>query len=231
MSDAVEYTRHQDYLSLDAARAATVAVLGCGGIGSPVALMLARLGIGTLYLVDSDTVEAHNVPSQCYTVADIGESKVLALAAHCRGVGAPIVHTVGAFAPSALAGDALCGADVIVSGVDTMAARGRIWRYLRRRNAVHATHYIDARVGGEHVVVYGVAMSSRASRREYESSLYSDDSALSLPCTGRAVVDVGHVAAALAVREIRHALVGRSVQTMTHVDWRALCATSWSVER
>ncbi len=58
----------------------TVAVLGCGGLGSQVAWILARLGVGKLILYDFDVVEASNLNRQNYSVSDIGKKKVEATA-------------------------------------------------------------------------------------------------------------------------------------------------------
>ncbi|MDY3119061.1 MAG: sulfur carrier protein ThiS adenylyltransferase ThiF [Peptoniphilus sp.] len=60
----------------DAVKEATVAVLGCGGLGSNVAWILARLGVGKLILYDFDVVEASNLNRQNYGAADIGKEKV-----------------------------------------------------------------------------------------------------------------------------------------------------------
>lgn len=55
----------------------TVVVLGVGGVGSNVALNLAACGIGSLHLVDGDTVEISNLNRQLlYTPADIKRHKV-----------------------------------------------------------------------------------------------------------------------------------------------------------
>jgi bacteriocin biosynthesis cyclodehydratase domain-containing protein len=57
-------------------REATVAVLGCGGLGTWTLAALAGLGIGRLTLVDHDTVELTNLNRQIlYGVADIGAPK------------------------------------------------------------------------------------------------------------------------------------------------------------
>ena len=63
-------------------RDATVAVAGCGGLGSNAAVALVRAGIGTLILVDHDVVEASNLNRQYFFQADIGRAKVEALADH-----------------------------------------------------------------------------------------------------------------------------------------------------
>lgn len=66
-------------------RGAHVVVLGVGGLGGRVALDLASCGIGELSLLDGDRVEESNLNRQIqYTEADIGSSKVGAMAARLR---------------------------------------------------------------------------------------------------------------------------------------------------
>jgi len=58
-----------------------VLIIGVGGLGTPAALQLAAAGIGTLGLVDSDTVDVSNLHRQIlYRTADLGRSKVVAAA-------------------------------------------------------------------------------------------------------------------------------------------------------
>ena len=52
-----------------------VCILGLGGLGSNVAVLLARAGIGSLKLVDFDTVEASNLNRQQYRISHIGLKK------------------------------------------------------------------------------------------------------------------------------------------------------------
>lgn len=56
-----------------------VAIAGLGGLGSNVAVWLARLGIGHLTLIDFDKVELSNLNRQYYFLQDIGEYKATAL--------------------------------------------------------------------------------------------------------------------------------------------------------
>lgn len=58
-------------------KAAKVAVVGAGGLGCPVLQYLNSMGIGTLGLIDFDTVQASNLHRQIlYTSEDIGKSKI-----------------------------------------------------------------------------------------------------------------------------------------------------------
>jgi sulfur carrier protein ThiS adenylyltransferase len=60
-------------------RKSVVGIAGVGGLGSAVAIALARIGIGTLILVDFDIVEPSNLNRQQYFVDQIGMLKVKAL--------------------------------------------------------------------------------------------------------------------------------------------------------
>ncbi len=58
---------------------ATVGIAGLGGLGSNIAVHLARLGVGHLVLVDFDVVDVTNLNRQHYTMKDLGVPKTLAL--------------------------------------------------------------------------------------------------------------------------------------------------------
>ena len=58
---------------------ATVAVCGLGGLGSNIAFVLARAGVGKLILIDFDSVDITNLHRQQYKANQIGMSKTQAL--------------------------------------------------------------------------------------------------------------------------------------------------------
>ncbi len=60
-------------------RGAKVAVAGLGGLGSNIAVMLARSGIGKLLLVDFDVVDVTNLNRQMYFIPQLGKPKADAL--------------------------------------------------------------------------------------------------------------------------------------------------------
>lgn len=59
---------------------ATVAVCGLGGLGSNIAIALARAGVGKLVLIDFDRVDITNLHRQQYKASQIGQYKTDALA-------------------------------------------------------------------------------------------------------------------------------------------------------
>ncbi|MBR5571318.1 MAG: tRNA threonylcarbamoyladenosine dehydratase [Oscillospiraceae bacterium] len=79
-----------------------VAVLGLGGVGSWAAEALCRAGVGTLTLMDSDTVGLSNMNRQLYALhSTVGLPKAEVAAARCRDIAAdvtvyPIVGTYDA---------------------------------------------------------------------------------------------------------------------------------------
>lgn len=65
---------------------ATVAVCGLGGLGSNIAISLARAGIGKLILIDFDKVDITNLHRQQYKVNQIGQYKTDALSENLKEI-------------------------------------------------------------------------------------------------------------------------------------------------
>ena len=70
---------------------ACVGIAGLGGLGSNIAAMLARTGVGHLILVDFDTVEPSNLNRQNYYVSHLGMPKAEATAALLHEIN-PFIH-------------------------------------------------------------------------------------------------------------------------------------------
>ena len=70
---------------------ATVAICGLGGLGSNIAIALARAGVGRLILIDFDRVDITNLHRQQYKADQIGRYKTEALADNLREI-APYIE-------------------------------------------------------------------------------------------------------------------------------------------
>lgn len=70
--------RHGEELQKKLSEAA-VAVCGLGGLGSDIAINLARLGVGRLHLIDFDRVDTANLNRQQYFLSQIGMYKTEAM--------------------------------------------------------------------------------------------------------------------------------------------------------
>ena len=66
-------------------KSSKVLVVGAGGLGCPVLQYLTAAGVGTIGIVDPDTVERSNLQRQIlYTVDDLGKSKAVCAAKHLQ---------------------------------------------------------------------------------------------------------------------------------------------------
>ena len=106
-------------------KAATVAIVGVGGLGSPAALYLAAAGVGTLRLIDADVVSLSNLQRQVlFDAADVATPKVEAGAAALVALNPNvIVEPRATRLTDANARDLLAGADVVLDGTDDYATR------------------------------------------------------------------------------------------------------------
>src|SRR5262247_4146937 len=104
---------------------AKVLVVGAGGLGSPALMYLAAAGVGTLGVVDFDTVDESNLQRQIiHGQSDIGRSKAESAAASVREIN-PLVNVV--IHNTALSNDNVFEIfsqyDLIVDGTDNFATR------------------------------------------------------------------------------------------------------------
>jgi sulfur carrier protein ThiS adenylyltransferase len=67
-------------------KGATVGIAGLGGLGSAVAVALARIGVGRLILADFDVVEPSNLNRQQYFIDQLGMTKSAALEANLKRI-------------------------------------------------------------------------------------------------------------------------------------------------
>ena len=98
---------------------ATVAVCGLGGLGSNIAIILARAGIGKLILIDFDRVDITNLHRQQYQADQIGMYKTVALAKNLKEMVPYIsleVHTERITEENAVT--LLQGADIVCEAFD-----------------------------------------------------------------------------------------------------------------
>jgi len=106
-------------------KAASVLVVGAGGLGSPVALYLAAAGVGRLGLVDFDRVDASNLQRQVlYGSSSVGRSKLDAARERLEDLNPEIrieTHETRLTSQNAL--EILGGYDVIVDGTDNFPTR------------------------------------------------------------------------------------------------------------
>lgn len=106
-------------------KAASVLLIGTGGLGSPLAVYLAAAGVGRIGLVDYDVVDESNLQRQIiHGTKDVGRSKLDSAADSIADINPYVVlekHNVPLSSENAL--DILANYDVIIDGTDNFPTR------------------------------------------------------------------------------------------------------------
>ena len=106
-------------------KAASVLLVGAGGLGSPAGLYLAAAGVGRIGLVDADVVDASNLQRQVlYGTRDLGRPKTAAATDRLRDLNPHleiVAHETVLDSGNAL--EILSGYDVVVDGSDNFPTR------------------------------------------------------------------------------------------------------------
>ena len=107
--------------------AASVAVCGLGGLGSNIAIALARAGIGRLHLIDFDKVDISNLNRQQYSVSQLGMFKtdalkdtILKIAPYCE------IKTDTVKITESSIKELLCGSDIISEAFDNAESKAML---------------------------------------------------------------------------------------------------------
>ena len=130
--DELRYSRQSRFAPLGAEgqrrlHQSRVVVMGCGALGSGIAHILCRAGVGRLRIVDRDILQLHNLPRKAlYDEADVRDRlpKAVAAARRLKAINSeteiePIITEVTAANILPL----LDGADAVADGSDNMALR------------------------------------------------------------------------------------------------------------
>mgnify|MGYP000202099290 CR=1 FL=1 len=139
-------------------------IVGAGGLGSPAALYLAAAGVGTITLLDHDTVDLTNLQRQiAHTTARAGTSKVESAKAAMQAINPEVnIHAVCERATATSLEPYVLEADVVLDCTDNFVTRHAI-------NAACARH-------GKPLV------SGSAVRMDGQLSVYHPASSTNAPC-------------------------------------------------
>lgn len=166
-------------------RSTNILIAGVGGIGSWLALMLARLQPGSITLVDNDRFEPENMAGQLIRSADVGSLKVDAVQT--------IMNNWANYRQTRTICDRINGTTqglpaIVFGGFDNMQARRDLYESWKAtalaRNKSDKTLFIDGRLAAETLQVFCFTGADEAYRKEYERKwLFSDTEAESTVCS------------------------------------------------
>lgn len=182
-----ETQRFSDAEWFGKAQEQTVILAGIGGIGSNLAIILAKLNPRSIYLFDRDEVEAVNLAGQFYANDDVGMSKVNALARTITRY--TNYSSVVALERNYTPGENIVG-DIMICGFDSMRSRKTFFNAWRDRvNTLSAEQkknclYMDGRLTATEFQIFCMTGEDTYYMREYANNwLFDDWQALDLPCS------------------------------------------------
>jgi hypothetical protein len=196
----LRFIRQMDAVDMIRLSGLGVSLIGLGSIGSYAALGFGKLGVCGLQAWDADVVSTENVSCQLYGDDHIGMPKADAMI--------QLMEQLGGHTPNATRQRYVDQplTEVVISAVDSMAARKEIWQSVRQKPEVKL--YIDSRMALQTLVVYAVRPNVREDRVAYSQTLVPDSATIQEPCTNRSI---GYTA--MMAGSILTSLVKRYVNT------------------
>ena len=119
-----------DFSGQEAIASASVAIVGCGGLGSMIGLYLAGAGVGAITLIDDDVVEVSNLHRQlAFREIDLGKPKSEALERQLKALNKDVAITAERYrfgTDSERDEASLKGVDLVLDATDNLEARHHI---------------------------------------------------------------------------------------------------------
>jgi molybdopterin/thiamine biosynthesis adenylyltransferase len=188
-------------------------MIGTGGIGAAASIALAKMGIDRFHLVDPDTVEFVNIPTQLLRHSDVGKPKVESVA----NIMKQLSDTVsGTMAMERIDENNTLREDIIISSVDSIDARKAIWEAVLKSES---RWYLEARMGAEVFQLYTVNTGDPDWYSGHLSTL-QDDEIADDPCTAKATIYTAFIAAGHIAHQVKRILMDQQLPRVLIHDIR-----------
>lgn len=205
-----EYTRQSDLISMDKLDKKIV-IIGAGAIGGWTSLSLAKMGFLNQVVIDFDKVDTVNLSSQLFRYKDIGSTKVAALQSIITEFTNKQIEVI-----CNKYENEIVNADILVMAVDSMEVRSKIWKANKKMGLVKMM--IDPRMGSEMALLYVMNPNDAKDIETYEKTLYTDDNALSEPCTRKSTQYCALTLSGLICAQVKSLVNDLPYQRITQFD-------------
>jgi adenylyltransferase/sulfurtransferase len=140
-----------------ALKKARVLVAGLGGLGSPISLQLAAMGVGELRIVDRDIVEISNLQRQhLYTISDLGYPKAEVAEDRLIGINPFIeIDAIPTSINEKTVKSLIEGIDLVVDGLDNIRTRYILNRICVERSIPFIHGAVMTQVGNVTTIIPG----------------------------------------------------------------------------
>ena len=206
------YRNQSGILNVDEFDYLDVAVIGCGSIGSFLALGLSKLGLNNLMLIDGDKIENHNVPTQFYYADNVGNNKADILKSSLRN------YAVKSF-PMNLAANHILDADVVFICVDSLKARKIALKCVLDSYAKNKKPklIIDGRMFRLMFRVFTIDITKQSMLNKYTKSLLGKE--FSGKCTEKGIIQNVFAVTAVMLEQLKKVLNSQEYHAIINCDF------------
>lgn len=195
-------------------------IIGCGAIGSKVAVELAKAGVERIVAWDMDVVEAHNIGNQAYRQQHVGLPKVEAL----KHVLSELCDLSVDARNMEFTSSSRITTPVVFLCVDSMETRRKLMKRILESPVVEFV--LESRMGVDEIRVYNVTKKSY--EQWLDCSNYEDSNAEVSACgTSLSVGSTSSIASAIMVWEYQkaHMNLDPSFEIIMSIEnWGILCS-------
>jgi len=177
-----------------------ITLIGAGGVGSPLSVAISKMGCPEITLFDGDIVSEENIPTQFHPHHLIGQAKVTSVKLMVDLFSDETEVDMWATTVDHFTTPETIVNPIVISAVDTIKARQDIWTVVGRSNALW---YIDMRMAAEQINIYIVDLKQDASWYSNYVFGQSDEIVPDLPCTSKATIYCGLMAAGHAANIVK----------------------------